>query len=149
MRFLLIIFFLMSCNPFHTSEQRKAYALLQLKSKEAVINFINQYAQYPETYQPISFGHFVHQPGRPTNDGNERYSWFHEFNIRNLAGDTIAMKTYFFLNQNFVVCAVYDEQYPNGNYAYSSLKLWTTTVGRPLTEAELRKFKEQFRVFNH
>jgi hypothetical protein len=149
MKYFVILILLTACNPFHIAEKRKAFALLQAKSKETVTDFIKNYAQYPETYEPISFGYFERQMGNASTGEHERFTIFHEFTIRNLIGELTVIKTYFFLNENFVVCVVYNELHPNGAYAYSSLKLWTSTVGRQFTQEELDELKEQFKVFDN
>lgn len=149
MKYFLILILFTACNPFHKAEKRKAFALLQAKSKETVTDFIKKYAQNPETYEPISFGYFERQMGNPSAGEHERFTIFHEFAIYNLVGERTFIKTYFFLNENFVVCAVYNELHPNGAYAYSSLRLWTSTVGRPFTQIELDELKEQFKIFDN
>ncbi len=148
MRYLIILFLLNGCISLLSVEEKKAMSISESKSKDTVVNFIKKYAQFPETYKPISFGYFSKQLADTSGGSNERFTLLHKFSIRNLSGEVIIMKVYFFLNKNFVVCAVYNELHPKGRYAYSSLELWTTTVGRPFTQIELQEIGVESKLFD-
>jgi len=131
-----IFLFLTSCgNHILTKEEEIELKARQAKCETAVSNFIEKYAKYPETYEPIEFTGYTEMHGERNGvkvPNDEDYIIFHRHKLKDLNGQTKTFAGYFYVTYDYLVDIIEIDKSNSVKTWPPEIKVWTSLFGRTL-----------------
>ncbi len=137
---ILIILTVLGCRKYIPLEDVPEYQDQINKAKTGVSNWIQKFALYPDSYEPISFSEYAES--YTSDDGkkvpnSDNYIIKHSHRIRNKDSNMVIYTGYFLMEYDYFISIIETERSKATGKAFPpKTEIWMNDFGRPLNKQD-------------